>query len=97
MHIANQACNENYCHRNYYSHKEWHINPNQICCPYFKYCPYMNQQMNYRSVNTNRTYDEQTGNVSNTLDIENSKATSPNIYKFKNNFNIYLQKNELNV
>jgi len=43
-------------------------------------------------IKTYREYDTQTDDTPDFVEVEDLKPTSPNIYKFKNNFNVYLQK-----
>lgn len=91
MYTTNHTLKENCRFNNYYSHNDWISIPNQICCPYFYYT-YMNNHMNYRSFEMNRDYNNSTNTTTGTMEIENHETISPNVYKFKNNFNIYLQK-----
>ena len=82
MYTNNYIRKENYRLNNCCSHMLCHNSPNQIYCPYFYYYSYNNSHMNSRSSKIDR-------------DDNNHPDPTPNIYKFKNNFNIYLQKTEL--
>ena len=52
---------------------------------------------NRNFIKTNREYDNQINEIPDFEQEEDLIPTSPNIYKFKNNFNIYLKKTKLHV